>query len=321
VVAAGNTFIFKSSEKSPLSVLFVAGLVKEAGFPPGVIQFVSGKGQTGGLLASHMNIQKISFTGSTTTGKIVSRLALESNMKKVTLELGGKSAALVFADADIPNAVGNTADGFLFNSSQVCVATSRLLVQKSIAPAFVEAVKARFAHADSLTGFDPQEATTAYGPLADKAQFDRVMDFIAKGKKGGEPIIGGKQKGDKGFFVEPTIFLNPDKESAIFKEEIFGPVLNIRTFETEEEAIELANDTNTGLSAQLYTSDITRALRVSAKLETGNVAINSMHFPNMQVPFGGWKESGSGKELGKYGLQQYLQTKTVLVNMNVASKL
>jgi len=229
---------------------------------------------------------------------------------------------LVFADADIPNAVGNTADGFLFNSSQVCVATSRLLVQESIAPAFIEAVKARFAHAETLTGFDPTEATTAYGPLADKAQFDRVLSFIEKGKAAnGEPVIGGKQKGDKGYFIEPTIFLNPDKESAIFKEEIFGPVLNIRTFKTEEEAIELANDTNTGLSAQLYTSDITRALRVSAKIESGTVAINAAHFPNPQTPFGGYKESGSGKELGKYGLQQYLQTKTILVNMKVPSRL
>lgn len=147
---------------------------------------------------------------------------------------------------------GRTADGFLFNTSQVCAATSRLLVQESIAPAFIEAVKARFAHANTLTGFDPREHTTVYGPVADKAQFDRVMSFIESGKEGGEPIIGGKQKGDKGYFIEPTIFLNPDKESRIFKEEIFGPVLNIRTFKTEEEAIELANDTNTGLSGECH---------------------------------------------------------------------
>lgn len=313
-LAAGNTFIFKSSEKSPLSALFVAKLVVEAGFPPGVIQFISGAGKTGGLLASHMKIQKISFTGSTFTGKIVSKRALESNMKKVTLELGGKSAALVFADADIPNAVGSTADGFLFNSGQVCIATSRLLVQESIAPAFIDAVKERFRLVNEAAGADPLKMSTAFGPLADKAQFERVLSFLSGAKEAGEtPIIGGNQHGTTGYFVEPTIFVNPDKQSRIYREEIFGPVLTIRTFKTEAEAIELANDTDTGLSAQLYTSDVTRALRVASLLETGNVSINEPHLPARQAPFGGYKESGSGKELGKYGLQQYLQTKTILV--------
>lgn len=144
----------------------------------------------------------------------------------------------------------STADGFLMNNSQVCVATSRLLVQESIAPQFIEGVKARFAHATSLVGNDPLEATTSYGPMADKAQFERVLSFIEKGKEGGAPVIGGHQKGTKGLFIEPTIFVNPDKESVIFKEEIFGPVLNIRTFKTEEEAIQIANDTNTGLSCK-----------------------------------------------------------------------
>jgi aldehyde dehydrogenase (NAD+) len=286
----------------------------EAGFPPGVIQFISGPGKTGALLASDMKIAKISFTGSIPTGKIVSKLALESNMKKVTLELGGKSPAIVFADADIPNAVGSTADGFLLNSGQVCVATSRLLVQESIAPTFIEAVKQRFAAVNSTAGANPLEATTSYGPLADKQQFDRVISFIEGAKKAGEkPIIGGTQSGTKGLFVEPTIFVNPDSNSSIYKDEIFGPVLTIKTFKTEEEAVALANNTNTGLSACVYTSDITRALRLASLLESGTVSINSPHLPNRHVPFGGYKESGSGKELGKYGLQQYLQTKTILI--------
>jgi len=212
-----------------------------------------------------------------------------------------------------------TADGFLFNMSQVCACTSRLLIQESIAPQFIEAVKARFAHAISLVGNDPSEASTSYGPLADKSQFERVMTYIEKGKKGGEPLIGGKQKGTTGFFIEPTIFVNPDKESEIFKEEIFGPVLSIRTFKTEEEAIEIANDTVTGLSSQIYTSDMVRALRVSGKIEAGSVSVNAPFFPSVQAPFGGWKDSGVGSELGKYGLQQYLQTKTININMKLPS--
>jgi aldehyde dehydrogenase (NAD+) len=198
-----------------------------------------------------MDIKKISFTGSTATGKKVSKLALDSNLKKCTLELGGKSAALVFADADIPNAVGSTADGFLANSGQICAAASRLLVEESIAPAFIDAVKERFSVASGQTGSDPREATTVYGPVADKSQFDTVMSFIEKGKKDKEPIIGGKQKGDKGWFIEPTIFVDPDTNNAIYREEIFGPVLVIKTFKTEEEAIQIANDTNTGLSGSL----------------------------------------------------------------------
>ncbi|PVH86395.1 putative aldehyde dehydrogenase [Cadophora sp. DSE1049] len=316
-LAAGNTYIFKSSEKSPLSALILGKLVIEAGFPPGVIQFISGGGKTGALLASHMKISKISFTGSTFTGKIVQKLALESNMKACTLELGGKSPALVFDDADIPNAVGSTADGFLLNSAQVCVAGSRLLVQETIAPAFIEAVKERFAAISSGLGADPKSGTAMHGPMADEAQFNRVMSYINLGKEFSAPVIGGNRKGDKGFFIEPTLFVNPDRKGKIFNEEIFGPVLSIVTFKTEEEAIEMANDTVTGLSATVYTSDITRALRVSAKIDSGNVSINAPHFPNMQVPFGGFKESGSGKELGKYGLQSYLRTKTVLINMKL----
>lgn len=178
-------------------------------------------------------------------------MALESNMKAVTLELGGKSPAIVFPDADIPNAVGSTADGFLFNAGQVCIASSRLYVHESIAPAFIDAVKARFKAVGETAGADPLKPTTTFGPLADKQQFDRVMSFIDEAKKDGEePIIGGKQKGTKGYFVEPTIFVDADSKSAIYRDEIFGPVLNIKTFKTEEEVVALANDTNTGLSGK-----------------------------------------------------------------------
>ncbi|RDW67070.1 putative aldehyde dehydrogenase-1 [Coleophoma crateriformis] len=332
-LAAGNTYIFKSSEKSPLSALAIGKLVVEAGFPPGVLQFISGGPSTGSLLASHMDIAKISFTGSTAVGKIIQNLATNSNMKRVTLELGGKSPAVVFADADFENAVGSAADGFLVNSGQVCVAPSRLYIQDTIAPAFIEAVKSRFQALASTLGSDPRSMTTSHGPMADKKQFDRVMSYINIGKRDGDPVVGGARKGDKGYFIEPTIFLDPDHNNPIYKEEIFGPVLNIVTFKTEEEAIALANDTNTGLSgnyfpllsgllhslsyamsaAAIYTNDLNRALRVSAQIESGTVSINKPHFPNVQVPFGGFKQSGSGQELGVYGLESFLQTKTVII--------
>ncbi|PVH69722.1 putative aldehyde dehydrogenase [Cadophora sp. DSE1049] len=320
-LAAGNTFIFKSSEKSPLSALFLGNLVKEAGFPPGVLQFISGDGKVGSLLASHMKIDKISFTGSTSTGKIVQRSALNSNMKRCTLELGGKSPALVFADAGIANAVGSTADGFLSNAGQVCAAASRVFIQESIAPAFIEAMKARFAEASTKLGSNPLDPTTIHGPLADEKQFDRVMSYIDIGKEGAAPIIGGTRSEAKGLFIDPTIFVDPNKDNKAYREEIFGPVLNVKTFKTEEEAIELANDTNTGLSAAIYTSDIGRALRLAGKIESGNVSINTPHFPSYNVPFGGWKDSGSGQELGKYGLQSYLRTKSVHINLKLEAKL
>lgn len=208
-------------------------------------------------------------------------------------------------------------------------------MQESIAPAFIEAVKNRFETIASQMGSDPKELTTGYGPLATEKHFNTVMNYIDIGKKAGAPIIGGTRKGDKGFFINPTIFLNPDRENPIYKTEIFGPVLSIVTFKTEDEVIELANDTVTGLSgksklllspyfsifgsnsnfiaATVYTNDLNRALRVSAKLDSGNVSINAPHFPLHQVPFGGYKESGNGKENGKYGLQSYLKTKSILI--------
>ncbi|KAH8805137.1 putative aldehyde dehydrogenase [Xylogone sp. PMI_703] len=320
-LAAGNTFVYKSSEGAPLSALALGKLVVEAGFPPGVLQLVSGAGKTGALLASDMTVAKISYTGSTTVGKIVQKLAIDSNMKEVTLELGGKSPAIVFADADIENAVGSTADGFLFNDAQVCVAGSRLFVQDSIAPTFIEAVKERFKAISSSMGADPKEMSTSHGPLANEKHFNIVMKYINAGKQhGGEPIIGGTKKGDKGLFIEPTIFLNPGLENPVYKEEVFGPVLSVVTFKTEDEVVELANNTVTGLSATVYTNDLNRALRLSEKIESGSVSINAPHFPSPQVPFGGFKESGKGKENGKYGLMAYMKTKSIFINMKLPPK-
>ncbi|OBT81303.1 hypothetical protein VE02_10032, partial [Pseudogymnoascus sp. 03VT05] len=212
-LAAGN-FIFKASEKSPLAVLAMARFYKEAGFPPGVVQFVSGAGHTG-------------------AGIKVQEQAAKSNLKKVVLELGGKSPAIVFNDADFQLALANCSHGFLVNTGQICAAASRLYVQEGISPKFIAAVKAEFEKAASTMGSDPRERTTSLGPLADKAQFERVMSFIHAGKRSAKLLTGGKRKDSKGWFVEPTIFLDPDHDSSVYKEEIFGPVLVIRTFKTD----------------------------------------------------------------------------------------
>lgn len=246
----GNTFVFKSSEKSPLGTLALGDLVKEAGFPPGVINFVSGGGKVGALLASHMEIAKISFTGSTAAGRLVQIAAAKSNLKHCTLELGGKSPSIIFDDAELENAVHYNSQGFLLNSGQVCSAGSRVLVQEGIAPRFIEALRDAFLKFGQAMG-DPAMEQTFLGPLADKAQFDRVIGFLQDGKKEGvEMVTGGVRKGDKGQFIEPTVLLNPGLNSRLYRDEIFGPVLTVRTFKTEEEAIQLANDTTYGLSCE-----------------------------------------------------------------------
>ncbi|KAM0273140.1 hypothetical protein ACHAQH_008489 [Verticillium albo-atrum] len=254
-LAAGNTVIFKPSEKSPLGTLAMAPLFAEAGFPPGVVQILTGARETGSLLSTHMDIAKISFTGSIGAGKAVQEAATKSNLKKVTLELGGKSAAVVFEDSDFDLSVGCVGGGFLANSGQICVAASRVLVQESIAPRFIEAIKAIFEQARDGMGGSPLEMSTQHGPVVDKSQFDRIMGYIEKGKQTAELLTGGKRKGTKGCFIEPTLFVNPTADSPIWKEEIFGPVLTIKTFKTEEEAIELANDTVYGLACRTPPSE------------------------------------------------------------------
>lgn len=314
-IAAGNTFIFKASEKSPLAALALGEMVKEASFPPGVINFISGGAATGHALASHMKIAKISFTGSASTGKKVQIAAATSNLKRCTLELGGKSPALVFEDADMETTLAYMSQWFLLNSGQVCCATTRLLVQDTLADKFIEQLKARFEGATAAYG-DPTEPTTQVGPLVDEIQYDRVMDFLEQGKKDGVKVLaGGDRHGDKGFYVQPTILMDPPKDSSVYKDEIFGPILAIKTFKTEEEAIELANDTTYGLAACVFTNDIKRALRVSGELEAGTVAVNKTVLPVMVTPFGGKKQSGNGREGGREGIMQYLESKSIHISM------
>lgn len=220
----------------------------EAGFPAGVVQFVSGNWETGALLSSHMQIAKISITGSLGAGLKVQEQAAKSNLKEVTLELGGKSPAIVFNDADINAALGGCSAGFLFNSGQVCAAASRVYVQGNIASNFIERLKTQFEDSNRVMGANPLEKSTVLGPLADQQQFDRVLDFIEKGKSSATLVTGGGRKGTTGCFVQPTIFMDPVSDSPIYKDEIFGPVLIVKTFKTEAEAVELANNTAYGLA-------------------------------------------------------------------------
>lgn len=303
-----------------MSLCAYGELLNDAGFPPGVINVLTGGGSVGSLLAHHMQISKIAFTGSAPAGRAVMAAAAKSNLKKVSLELGGKSPALIFDDADLDNAVEHSSTSFLRNSGQICFAASRVLVQENIAPKFIEAIKTAFENAAQKMG-DPSLEDTAFGPLADKKQFERVMSFMNGAREEGVQVLtGGQRKGDKGTFVQPTIFLNPGLTSKVYTDEIFGPAISLRTFRDEDEAIELANNTTYGLGSTIYTSDVARALRVASKLEAGTVGINSAFSTSPQTPFGGFKQSGYGRESGPEGLKEYLQPKTIHINMNVPSR-
>ncbi|KAH7385690.1 aldehyde dehydrogenase domain-containing protein [Pyrenochaeta sp. MPI-SDFR-AT-0127] len=313
-LATGNVMIIKPSEKTPLGSLAAASLFERAGFPPGVIQVITGPGSTGALLAEHMRIRKISFTGSLATGRKIQEAAARSNLKRVTLELGGKSPAVIFDDANLDNALTWTVNAILTRSGQLCVAASRVYVQKSISKRFIEEYKNRMAAATNDMG-DPQDPATKLGPLVDESQLARVKNMVERGKLEAELLVGGAQHSNSGCYMQPTVFLNPKHDAEIYRNEIFGPVSVIKTFETEEEIIQLANDTEYGLMSGVFTRDITRALRVSSALETGVVGINCVSLQSLQAPFGGKKQSGIGREFGEYALRLFTEPKTVLINM------
>ncbi|KAH8697582.1 aldehyde dehydrogenase domain-containing protein [Talaromyces proteolyticus] len=317
-LATGNTIIMKPSEYSPLGSLAIAPLFEAAGFPKGVFQVVTGAGDTGALLAGHMRIRKISFTGSVATGRKIQIAATQSNLKRVTLELGGKSPAVVFEDANLDNALTWTINAILARSGQVCVAASRIYVERSIADKFIEGYKERMKAAVNNMG-NPLNKANSMGPLVNKTAFERVTKMIERGKAEAELVVGGVRHGDQGCYIEPTVFLNPQKDAQIYKDEVFGPVSVIKTFETEEEVLEMANDTEFGLMSGVFTKDINRALRFSSRLESGVVGVNCVSIMNVQVPFGGKKASGLGREFGEYAslhflaLRSFTEPKTVLI--------
>lgn len=313
-VACGNTVVLKSAEQTPLSALYAAKLVKEAGFPPGVINVISGFGKVAGAaISSHMGVDKVAFTGSTLVGRQIMKAAADSNLKKVTLELGGKSPNIVFDDADIDNALSWVNFGIYFNHGQCCCASSRIYVQEGIYDTFLARFKER---ATKNKIGDPFAEGTFQGPQISQVQFDRVMGYIDEGKKAGAKVeIGGEREGKTGYFIQPTIFTNVSQDMKIMQEEIFGPVCSISKFKTEEEAIRLSNDTTYGLASAVHTKSLNTALRVANSLRAGTVWVNSYNVFHHQVPFGGYKESGIGRECGEAALANYTQTKSVSIRL------
>lgn len=315
-LAAGNTMVLKSSEKSPLSMNVCARCMQEIGFPKGVLNIVSGFGRpTGEAIAKHMLIRKVAFTGSTATGRAIKKAAAESNLKKVTLELGGKSPLIVFEDADLGKAVPAAAFSIMVNSGQACMASSRVYVHETIAEAFVEGMKG--AMKAMGTAGDPLVEGTGSGPLADQIQFDRVMKYLQSAKEGGlDVVLGGKKDARDGLFVEPTIIRNAPEDSQLMKEEIFGPVVIINTFTDEQEVLKRANDTEYGLYGSVFTQDVGRALRFAKSIEAGTVGVNvTSPMVVADMPFGGWKASGDGREQSKHTFDSWTELKTVLVAM------
>jgi aldehyde dehydrogenase (NAD+) len=274
-VASGNTIVYKASEKSPFDVLLIADLIPEAGFPPGVINIISGDGETGALLASHMHVRVLAFTGSAETGKTVAELAAKSNMKKTILELGGKAPGIVFDDCNMDNVLQVCASQFLMLNGQACTASTRMLVQSSIVEEFTRKMKETFEKTLEAVGSDPLDPSSMVGALADVKQLEHVLEGLRVGKQSGTLLTGGARQGTTGCYVQPTIFVDVKEDSRLWREEVYGPVLLIKTFETEEEAVRLGNDTEYGLAAQIFTRDIARAIRVARKMEVGVVTINS----------------------------------------------
>lgn len=311
-LASGCTLVLKPAEQTPLTALRVAQLAQEAGFPNGVINVVPGFGPTAGAaLTRHMDVDKVAFTGETSTGQLIMEAAAKSNLKRVSLELGGKSPNIVFADADIDAAVEGAYFGLFFNQGQCCCAGSRLFVEQSIHDEFVAKLVQR---AKSQKVGDPFDPETTQGPQITREQQERVLSFIDSGKKEGATIhCGGGKPNLPGYFVEPTVFSGVTDGMKIAREEIFGPVMNILPFGNIDEVVERSNRTQFGLAAAVWTRDIKKAHRMARSLRAGTVWINCYDVFDAAAPFGGYKMSGVGRELGEYALQLYTEVKTVYI--------
>ncbi|XP_044515423.1 retinal dehydrogenase 1-like isoform X1 [Gracilinanus agilis] len=314
-LCCGNTVVVKPAEQTPLSALYVASLIKEAGIPPGVVNIVPGYGPTAGAaISSHMDVDKVAFTGSTEVGLLIKEAAGKSNLKRVSLELGGKSPCIVFADADLDSAVEFAHHGVFFHQGQCCIAASRLFVEESIYDTFVQRSVER---AKKYTLGNPLDPEVQQGPQIDKEQYTKILDLIESGKKEGAKLeCGGGPSGNKGYFIQPTVFSNVTDEMRIAKEEIFGPVQQIMKFKTIDEVIKRANNTHYGLAAGIFTKDLDKALTISSALQAGTVWVNCYGSFSPQTPFGGFKMSGNGREMGEYGLHEYLEVKTITVKIS-----
>jgi len=317
-LACGNTIVLKTAEQTPLTALFVAKLFHEAGLPPGVLNIVSGFGPTAGAaLASHMDVDKLAFTGSTDTGKIVLELAARSNLKPVTLELGGKSPFIVCEDADVDKAVELAHFALFFNQGQCCCAGSRTYVHERVHDEFLEKAKARAVR--RVVG-DPFKKGVEQGPQIDTEQFEKVLRYIRAGIKSNATLeCGGDRFGSKGYFIQPTVFSNVQDDMLIAQDEIFGPVQSIFKFKDLDEVIRRANATRYGLAAGVFTKNLDTANTLTRALRAGTVWINCFDVFDAAIPFGGYKMSGIGREKGIYSLNNYLQVKAVITPLNKAA--
>ena len=312
-LACGNTVVLKPAEQTPLTALRLGEICKEAGLPDGVLNIVPGYGPTAGAaLAAHMDVDKIAFTGEYTTGRIIMQAA-SKNLKRISLELGGKSPNIVFADSDIDSAVNGAMTGIFFNQGEVCCAGSRLFLEKSIHDEFVEKLSDK---ASSLRVGDPEDAGTQMGAQVSKEQFDKILGYIDIGKQEGAKLVtGGERCGERGYFVKPTIFDAVDNNMKIAREEIFGPVVTAITFDDVDDVVRQSNLSIYGLAAAVWTRDIKKAHRLARDLKAGTIWINTYNSFDAASPFGGYKQSGFGRELGIHALELYTQVKSVWINL------
>ncbi|KAI0069784.1 aldehyde dehydrogenase [Panus rudis PR-1116 ss-1] len=318
-LATGCTIVMKPSEITPLSALLMSKFIKEAGYPDGVFNLVNGYGSiVGQAIAEHHGIEKVAFTGSAAVGRKLMEAAAKTNLKKVSLELGGKSPNIIFEDADIDQAVEWAAFGIFWNQGQVCCAGSRIFVHANVYDEFLHKFTEK---AKQLRVGDPFDPDSHEGPQISEAQIRRVLGYINSGKQDGAHVhYGGYRIGNEGYFISPTIFTNVSPDMKIVREEIFGPVGVLIKFEDDEDVIKQANDSVYGLAAAVFSRDITRALETAHKLKAGTAWVNCTNILSASAPFGGYKQSGIGRELGEYGLENYTAVKAVHVNLNQSMK-
>jgi acyl-CoA reductase-like NAD-dependent aldehyde dehydrogenase len=317
-LACGNTVILKPASQTPLTAIALGEIAIEAGLPPGVLNVITGPGSIiGQALVEHPGIDKIAFTGDTSTGKAIMRSAADT-LKKITLELGGKSPNIVLADADVDAALRGATIGIFYGKGEVCAAGSRLLVDRAIKDEFLDKLAAR---TKKMVAGDPMDPRTRFGPVSSRKQLETVLRYIDAGKKEGATLIAGGERADigtgKGYFVQPTVFADVRPEMTIAREEIFGPVLAAIEFADLDEAIARANDTTYGLAAGVWTRDIKKAHYVARKLQAGTVWINTYNVYDTAAPFGGYKQSGFGREMSAHALQHYTQVKSVWVDLSM----